>query len=360
MPRMSPSAGGGYPARLGAIMPLGFTLPAGERVTDDVTRPANLPKTAPPLLDNGLTWPVRSQGATMLCTAYTVAACLELDRINRCPGLRKGEVPRYSAGFLYWGMSTCGDSTQEGWSTGGRTFDDAVKALAEAGMCDFADFGALAAEDPDFANKLTPAQKATCPDGWGGGPPRLEAQQAGRVWAKAWRDRFGSSRPDEEPCCETVPPDKWATLDASVPVFRWAHEFIIAELIAGRPVGLAFPNFIGPDVPHLWISAGSDPNGTLVFPKVSTAKSYSGGHAVCITGLELDDQVPGGGWFRFRNSLGAGWGDKGYGRVAIFDACHYCWSIFALPGERGPWGHELHRKSSEEAVIYQRGQKNVP
>ena len=56
----------------------------------------------------------------------------------------------------------------------------------------------------------------------------------------------------------------------------------------------------------------------------------SGGHAIALTGVVVDNRVDGGGYFIVKNSWGASWGNKGYGYVPFsycrFSSC-YAWSI---------------------------------
>lgn len=303
-----------------------------DRIGKPNLKPKYLPTKSPTPLHAGLDWPVRTQGVSEKCTAFAAAACLELYRHKFAPGPKPKTVRRYSAGFLHWGMSEYGDSTVEGWRAGARTFDDTLKALKHAGMCDFGDFGHLVTDDPCFVP--SPKERATCPDAWRGGNPRGEAKKAGEKWAKAWKKSIEPLPADERPKSETGRPEQWLTLDKSPPLFKWPHDITVAELHEGRPVGMAFPNFYGADIPHLWMSAGNDRRGTLVFPKFPILTGYDGGHAVCVTGIEVDHAALGGGWFLFRNSLGSGWGNGGYGRISIHDALFYVWSILLLPGKR--------------------------
>ena len=47
------------------------------------------------------------------------------------------------------------------------------------------------------------------------------------------------------------------------------------------------------------------------------AGSLVDGHSVVLVGYALHSQVPGGGYFIFRNSGGGGWGDRGYGYLSF-------------------------------------------
>jgi len=48
---------------------------------------------------------------------------------------------------------------------------------------------------------------------------------------------------------------------------------------------------------------------------LGTVCAWQGRHALLIVGYDDNPKAPGGGWFLIRNSLGEGWGDKGYGKM---------------------------------------------
>ncbi len=49
--------------------------------------------------------------------------------------------------------------------------------------------------------------------------------------------------------------------------------------------------------------------------RLASKNAWRGRHGLLIVGYEDAEKAPGGGWFLIRNSLGEGWGDKGYGRL---------------------------------------------
>src|SRR5262249_43859301 len=94
---------------------------------------------------------------------------------------------------------------------------------------------------------------------------------------------------------------------------------IKAALAAGHPVacGLRWPK-------------SSDGDDRLI--QVPPANKVEDGHSIAFVGYENDPSVPGGGFFRIRNSWGPKWGNNGYGvmpyayvRTYLNDALYLEW-----------------------------------
>lgn len=68
------------------------------------------------------------------------------------------------------------------------------------------------------------------------------------------------------------------------------------------------PFIAGVDVYESWFTGKASKTGLVPMPKKS--EQYQGGHAICIVGYDDLRKM-----FKFKNSWGVGWGDKGYGYV---------------------------------------------
>ncbi|MGV3617193.1 MAG: C1 family peptidase [Fimbriimonas sp.] len=85
---------------------------------------------------------------------------------------------------------------------------------------------------------------------------------------------------------------------------------VLANLDQGIPVavGLLWPQ------KEKWKT--NETNGVQLMSVVPRSDTFDG-HSVVIVGSQKNDAFPGGGFFVFRNSWGAGWGDKGYGYMSF-------------------------------------------
>jgi len=86
------------------------------------------------------------------------------------------------------------------------------------------------------------------------------------------------------------------------------------------------PFLAGVDVYESWFTDRVFKTGLVPMPKKS--EQYQGGHAICIVGY--DDNK---GIFKFKNSWGKAWGDKGYGYLSYDYIRKYCvdaWSATDL------------------------------
>lgn len=86
------------------------------------------------------------------------------------------------------------------------------------------------------------------------------------------------------------------------------------------------PFVAGVKVYSSWFTKKASKTGQIPMPK--SQDEYEGGHAICIVGY--DDKK---GLFKFKNSWGTGWGDKGYGYLPYDYIKKYCmdsWSATDL------------------------------
>lgn len=89
------------------------------------------------------------------------------------------------------------------------------------------------------------------------------------------------------------------------------------------------PFLAGVEVFTSWFTGRVTKTGIIPMPKVRDA--MEGGHAICIMGYDDSEEL-----FKFKNSWGAGWGDKGYGYIKyeyIKRHCSDAWSATDLIGD---------------------------
>jgi len=96
------------------------------------------------------------------------------------------------------------------------------------------------------------------------------------------------------------------------------------ELDAGVPVAAGF----------LWPNDSSfkqkEIGGVDMMVKIPRSDVFDG-HSIDLVGYEKGSQFPGGGYFIFRNSWGADWGDQGYGFMAFDYAKAYANDMICYP-----------------------------
>ena len=82
------------------------------------------------------------------------------------------------------------------------------------------------------------------------------------------------------------------------------------------------PYLAGVDVYESWFTDKASKTGLVPMPKKSD--QYQGGHAICIVGYDDSKKL-----FKFKNSWGSVWGQKGYGCL-LYDYmrqdCAEAWS----------------------------------
>jgi hypothetical protein len=131
---------------------------------------------------------------------------------------------------------------------------------------------------------------------------------------------------------------------------RWVTQ-LKQTLADGKPIAFAVPVYA------YWVSDPARKTGDIRMPLGTDRKL--GGHAMCIVGYEDDQAVPGGGFFKVRNSWGTDWAQDskvaaGYARVPYaylskFGASAYTASVDKVPpapGETssGGWLQELWKR----------------
>jgi len=86
------------------------------------------------------------------------------------------------------------------------------------------------------------------------------------------------------------------------------------------------PFMAGVDVYESWFTAKASKTGMIPMPAASD--QYQGGHAICIAGYDDTKKL-----FKFKNSWGSSWGNKGYGYLTYDYMKQYCvdaWSATDL------------------------------
>ncbi|MGK7869676.1 hypothetical protein [Falsiroseomonas sp. E2-1-a20] len=261
-----------------------------------------------PVPESLLDWPVRNQQLRPTCVGFAVASALERGRA--APAAEK-----LSAMFVYQRALARRRDTlaPEAFAAeaGGTKLGDAAQVLAQEGICGEAlweDDVPLEAEPP---------------------PPVLAAAAPNRVpGGFHWDIPFGTPRPPN--------------------VAR-----VVLDLLVDRGVVvIALPVFKDPDAPEgltNWWSPRARRHGIVPDPLLPPWEKVAG-HAVCVLGFQPDAAEAQGGWFIFRNSVGADWASgapnrlshdlprvpaRGWGAISARHVEGFCWEIWAPPRAPG-------------------------
>lgn len=253
---------------------------------------AALPETVdlrPLFEDFGLA--TEAQGARNTCSLFAISAIAEFE--YRQAGHAAGG--RFSQEYLVWAADE---------ATGARgdqaMFYEALTGLNSLGICtvDSAPYGSVA-ED---------IQR-----------PSEGAIDAARDLRERWRIH-------------------WIKLwDVKQPLSDEQMDAIRSALAAGHPVACGLR----------WPHRG---RGDRIL-EVPSARDVYDGHSIALTGYRVDESLPGGGVFLFRNSNGPRWGDGGYGEMSFAYVREYANDALWL--ECGPPGSErpLLRIEAEAARV---------
>lgn len=253
-------------------------------------------------------WTLRDQGADGTCVGFAAVAAAE--RVLVRPGRR---LPRLSAIFLYRRMRMLAQKQPSplfmplGFDQGATKLGAAQAVLQREGV----------------------PSEASWPDGMA-----LDADPPDTVRARARK---------------IAPVDYWDLGTAKRPPA--VARAVLDLLKQGRPVAVSLPVFLPPGSPpgsaDNWWQAPVVSDGFVQDPPPEWS-SAGAGHAVCILGFRPDaNPALEGGWFVFRNSLGARWATdapddsvadpvvpgRGYGAISARYVDRLVWEIMspALP-----------------------------
>lgn len=259
-----------------------------------------------PLPKDLLDWPVRNQQLRPTCVGFAVASALE--RARAAPAARPEKL---SAMFVYQralerrrrSLAPQAFAAE----AGGTKLGDAAEVLAQEGIC-----GEALWEDD----------------------VPLEAEPPAQVFAAAAPNRTPRSFHWDIPFGTPRPPN----------VAR-----VVLDLLVDRgAVVIALPVFKDPDAPEgltNWWSPRARRHGIVPDPLLPPWEKVNG-HAVCILGFQPDAGEAQGGWFIFRNSVGADWASgapnrlsrelpqvpaRGWGAISARHVEGFCWEIWAPP-----------------------------
>lgn len=296
-----------------------------------VDYPKTLPDRNIDLLEEIGPWPVRDQGDTAMCTAFAVAACVELKEALKSTNAPGKVTPQaVSASFLYYATRREIEKELEKAKPGAATVP-ATTILSDL------PFAIHLPEHPDsganFSCVAAAVRAGGLRDAAGWPDSRDEAPRDGQRGRGV--EKMMLMPPVDHP------PGKEVMGVNGPAVMRRLCDVILDQLGNRRPVAVAFPFYRNAGGGLIWDDAAAR-DGTLDFARHPYIASDDGGHAVCIVGFERDTSDSGstwGGWFVFRNSAGVRFGQErvpfgtnwgpGYGRVALSDMMH-CWDYLSM------------------------------
>ncbi|MEQ3669654.1 C1 family peptidase [Pseudophaeobacter sp.] len=222
-------------------------------------------------------WDPRDQRPRGTCTAFAVAACVDILQA------RRGEQPvLHSPEYLYWHMRAAITAEEAAvlpdYARGATKLKQAHKVLAARGIC---------------TEALTPYQTSDLQNGLfskHAPPEAAEADAATRRFCTVKYEDFENG-----------------------PVAETTADSILQELSQGRPVALGLPVFkLKNSHKNNWTYNGALNSG-IVFdpvarPDLVDREVRVSGHCVCVTGFQPGPEELGGGWFIFRNSWNGDFG----------------------------------------------------
>ncbi len=211
-----------------------------------------------PLFDQyGVT--VRDQGGRGTCSVFAIVGLMEFEYAHRY-----GQKVNLSVEFLNWASNQVTGETEDG-----SFFSDALTGLLKYGICEDSLF-------PYYSRNYT---KRVAPSGAALKDAR-QRRRAQIVWIKEWDPNIGMS---------------WDQIGQ-----------VKAEIRAQHPVAIGFQWPKNEEQYRRLV------NGLMTIPP---REGVFDGHSIIMAGYQDDPKAPGGGWFLFRNSHGAGYGEGGYGKM---------------------------------------------
>lgn len=261
-------------------------------------------------------WEPLDQRSRGTCTAFAVAACMELMH------LRKGNKISFSTQFIYWNMrEKFPDPSIPYWNEGATRAGQALKVIE--------DFGCCTKEKLDYPNTYDPENIS-------GPPPDDRANEEAKKFKAKAIDYY--------------------LLDLHGKRRKLA-EAIIDHLNDGRPVAVGVPMYRIKDVAY---PDGFTNNDTLITGIVKGPPALCAlgldiipervsAHQICIVGFQLDSKADGGGWFIFKNSWGYAFATspkaeldraskpkppfvpgRGYGAISAAYLNEFCWEYLCI------------------------------
>lgn len=211
-----------------------------------------------PLFDQyGLT--VREQGGRGTCSVFAIVGLMEFEYAHRY-----GQKVNLSVEFLNWASNRVTGETEDG-----SFFSDALTGLLKYGICEDSLFPYYSR---NYTKKVAPSEAALI--------DAKERRRAQIVWIKEWDPNIGMS---------------WDQIGQ-----------VKAEIRAQHPVAIGF------QWPKNEEQYRRQVDGLMSVPP---REGVFDGHSIIMAGYQDDPKAPGGGWFLFRNSHGAGYGEGGYGKM---------------------------------------------
>jgi len=203
---------------------------------------------------------IYNQGERGTCSVFAVTGLLEFEYANT---LGQTVLP-LSVEYLNWASNKIVGETVDG-----SYFSDAVKALKKYGICENALFPYYV---QNYTNKVEPSFAAI--------KDAKKRRGVTAIWIKDWNPSTGMS---------------------NIQILQ-----VKTQIKNIHPVAIGF-RWPKKDEKYRKIV-----NGLMIVPP---EEGVFDGHSVLLVGFKDDKDIPGGGYFIFKNSYGKEYGENGYGKM---------------------------------------------
>lgn len=203
---------------------------------------------------------IYNQGERGTCSVFALTGLLEFEYAHT---LGRTVVP-LSVEYLNWASNKIDGETEDG-----TYFSDALKALKEYGICENALFPYYL---QNYTSKVEPSEAAI--------KDAKKRQGFTAIWIKDWNPNTGMS-------------------DIQISQVK-------TQIMNIHPVSIGFR------WPKKEEKYRKMVNSVMIVPP---EEGVYDGHSILLVGFKDDKDIPGGGYFIFKNSFGKEYAENGYGKI---------------------------------------------